>query len=329
MKYFQIEYAVVLAYEHNFSRAAERLYISQPALSAQIANLEEELGVSLFERTNNGVYLTECGTIFCQKAKDVIAAWESLEDAMWEYQEQPTGKLTIGIGTRVYTNYLMDDISSYFEQHRNIDVTFISDDTGDIWSDLVNKKLDIVLDRLPPDNVKIDQKNMAVWELITERSCFLLSPDDEKSNCKELSYDDLKGYSLVSAPEGSRLDENMIQDCIDFQIPINHAYRSNNMADIMSKIREGKGFLVGPKSFGSYYQVAAIPKKPETYSALSFICLNQRRNNPMIKDFRLFLQNLCEERGLFKEQAQKKKKLEKLYRQVTGTSRCVKARSKG
>lgn len=250
----------------------------------------------LFERSKNGVVITASGERFCQKAQNVICAWEELRNEMVHCKAEPHSKLTVGVGTRVYTNHLMDAITAYFEHFPEIDVTFISDDTGNIWDDLQDGRLDVILDRRPPDNVRLNQSNIAVWELIVERSCFLISPDDPKSSCKELSYEDIAGYALVSTPEGSRIDENMKQDCLDYNIPMTYACRSNKMVDIMEMIRKVRGFLIGPESFGAYYHIAAIPKLPATYSALSFMCLKQQANSPLIKDFCAYLQRICAEK---------------------------------
>ena len=66
------QYFLVLAEEKSISRAAEYLFVSQPALSQQIRNLEKELGYRVFHRTSKGLELTEKGNVFYQKAQEML-----------------------------------------------------------------------------------------------------------------------------------------------------------------------------------------------------------------------------------------------------------------
>lgn len=72
MELRHLKYFVTIAEELNFSRAAVRLYISQPALSRQIKDLEDELSVVLFLRQSDGLKLTEAGKFFLKQAKDIL-----------------------------------------------------------------------------------------------------------------------------------------------------------------------------------------------------------------------------------------------------------------
>ena len=73
----QVLYALAVARYLNFSRAADSLFVSQPALSLQIKNLEKELGYDLFVRTPHGILLTELGEQFCRDARAVALSSES------------------------------------------------------------------------------------------------------------------------------------------------------------------------------------------------------------------------------------------------------------
>ncbi|WP_031110108.1 LysR family transcriptional regulator, partial [Streptomyces sp. NRRL S-146] len=72
----ELRYFVAVAEELHFTRAAERLYVSQPALSKQIRALERQVGVELFRRDRHGVALTDAGTALLPHARGVLDAWE-------------------------------------------------------------------------------------------------------------------------------------------------------------------------------------------------------------------------------------------------------------
>jgi DNA-binding transcriptional LysR family regulator len=86
-----LRYFVAVAEELHFTRAAERLYLSQPALSKQIRMLERQLGAELFERDRHGVALTPVGVALLPHARRVLAAWdEGREAAEQAKSEQPS-----------------------------------------------------------------------------------------------------------------------------------------------------------------------------------------------------------------------------------------------
>ena len=114
MKFIQIEYFLELEKQKSFSKAAEALFISQPALSLQISSLENELGVRLFERMTEGVFLTESGRVFLLHAQKIKKEWDSLKNDM-ELCLKKKLKLKIGLGPRVYSNDLLEPIISFFD----------------------------------------------------------------------------------------------------------------------------------------------------------------------------------------------------------------------
>ena len=93
----QLQYAILLSEIGNFSLAAEKLNISQPAFSKHILNLEKEVGVQLFNRNNSPSILTPAGEYFIKEAKEIIYKEEQLHRSMQMYKSGEKGKLVIGI----------------------------------------------------------------------------------------------------------------------------------------------------------------------------------------------------------------------------------------
>src|SRR5688572_9321801 len=92
-----LEHAVALADELNFHRAARAVGVSQPALSAQIVQLEDLLGVALFERTSRRVLITPAGQEVIRRARDVLTAVDELGEAARGTREPLTGRLRLGV----------------------------------------------------------------------------------------------------------------------------------------------------------------------------------------------------------------------------------------
>src|SRR5260370_7876011 len=90
-----LQFFVVLAEELNFSRAAERLHVAQPALSRQIGSLEQRLGAQLFDRSGRPLRLTEAGLYFCAEARQILANYERATLATRELRLGKRGCLAI------------------------------------------------------------------------------------------------------------------------------------------------------------------------------------------------------------------------------------------
>ena len=80
MTFLQLKYVIATANSGSFREAARRLFVSQPALSSTIRELEEELDIQLFERTNKGIRVTEQGNEFLIYAKEAVSQYELIED---------------------------------------------------------------------------------------------------------------------------------------------------------------------------------------------------------------------------------------------------------
>jgi DNA-binding transcriptional LysR family regulator len=109
-----LRYFVAVAEELHFTRAAERLFVSQPALSKQIRMLERQLGAPLFERDRQGVRLTPVGTALLPHARDVLARWSAAEDAVARATAEQQATLVVGMSTSPGRGGLLPAIRSRF-----------------------------------------------------------------------------------------------------------------------------------------------------------------------------------------------------------------------
>ncbi|WP_345015977.1 LysR family transcriptional regulator [Streptomyces shaanxiensis] len=109
-----LRYFVTVAEELHFTRAAERLYVSQPALSKQVRALERQLGVELFRRDPQGVTLTDAGTALLPHARRVLDAWSEGSAAMEAARAAARGTLVVGMSTSPGRGGLLPAIRSRF-----------------------------------------------------------------------------------------------------------------------------------------------------------------------------------------------------------------------
>lgn len=293
MNFTQMMYALAVARHRNISRAAASLFISQPALSLQIKKLEEELGVPLFKREPQGVQLTSQGELFYQRAQAVEQAWYQLQDAMSETRKRVRKHLRIGIGTRVYTNNLFDPLMRFFDRHPEMNVTLVTEASGDFVQGLESGALDLALDRLPAAGTRGKSSRLYVSELIRERQCVLTSQDDPLAKLDAVDFSRLEGRTIITGLENSEEDKMALHTFSSYGVSLNKIYRSDGIETIMMLVEKGKGITLGPGSFQSYFGIRAIPLLPESYLSMNFICLRERMQDPDLRMLRDYLSGIC------------------------------------
>ena len=93
-----LKYFLMVAREENITKAAQLLHVTQPTLSRQLMQLEEELGVQLFHRGKHNVTLTEDGMLLRRRAQELVSLSEKAKMELQHKEEMPTGEIAIGCG---------------------------------------------------------------------------------------------------------------------------------------------------------------------------------------------------------------------------------------
>ena len=122
MELRQLRYFVAVAEERHFGRAAKRLRLSQPPLSAQIKGLEEELGVKLFQRSTRQVALTDAGRTFLERAEGILEAVEEAKEAAKDADEGVRGRLEIGFISSATLGLLPPSIRLFRERFGGVEI---------------------------------------------------------------------------------------------------------------------------------------------------------------------------------------------------------------
>jgi DNA-binding transcriptional LysR family regulator len=148
-----LRYFVTLAEELHFTRAAERLYLSQPALSKQIRMLERQLGAELFERDRQGVALTPVGIALLPHARRVLAAWDEAWQAAEQAKSNQRATLLVGMSTSPVRSGMLPAIRSRFTAMQpGATVTMREISCEDPTAGLASKLTDVAFVWLPlPD----------------------------------------------------------------------------------------------------------------------------------------------------------------------------------
>ncbi|MEM7618786.1 MAG: LysR substrate-binding domain-containing protein [Pseudomonadota bacterium] len=193
MELRHLRYFVAVAQTLNFRKAAERLHISQPPLSLQIKQLEEELGVQLFERTNKSVSLTQAGQVFLKRAHIILEqAKHSIEEAQMAAQGQ-VGRLRVGFVGSAVTGVLQDAVREFRMHCPNVALALKQTTNREGVEGLEAEHFDLLIGRMPlstPDTVTAH----IIYE---DDYCLSVSSDHALAKRKTVSIEDIKDEPLI------------------------------------------------------------------------------------------------------------------------------------
>src|ERR1700722_4074385 len=129
MELRQLEYFVAVAEEANFTRAAARVHISQSGVSAQIRQLEQDLGATLLDRSGRTARVTTAGAAALDGARVVLAAVDALRQAVDEVNGLLRGRLVVGMVTACTVTPLFDALAAFHVAHPGVDITLTEDNS--------------------------------------------------------------------------------------------------------------------------------------------------------------------------------------------------------
>ncbi|MEV6291204.1 LysR family transcriptional regulator [Streptomyces sp. NPDC051896] len=195
-----LRYFVAVAEELHFTRAAERLYVSQPALSKQIRALERQLGADLFRRDRHGVALTSAGEALLPHARAVLAAWEAGAAAVEAAKAAQSSTLTVGMSTSPGRGGLLPAIRSRFTAaHPETTVRLRQMSWDDPTAGLADGTVDVAFVWLPlPDEERY------VWTVVAEERRLLALPESHPLAARpEIDFADLLDEPFLALPESA------------------------------------------------------------------------------------------------------------------------------
>ena len=152
----QLQYAITLSEVRNFSQAAEKFEISQPAFSKHIISLENEIGVKLFDRGTNPLSLTPAGEFFIEKARKMVFEEDVLLKSIERYKTGEKGKLTIG-AVPFRSSYMMPGlIKKLKDKYEGLQVNLVEYGLSVLKQGLLDGEYDFAIMNLPVNEPEFD-----------------------------------------------------------------------------------------------------------------------------------------------------------------------------
>lgn len=189
LELYRIFYTV--AKNKHMTKASEELHISQPAISQSIKKLEDELGGTLFLRSNKGMDLTSEGKMFFEYVKGALELINNAENEFTSFKDLSKGEIKIGVSTTLTKLILLEPLKKFHLDYPNINISITNDLTSNLVNDLKLGKLDFII--FNESNIK--ESNLELLKLKELKQGFMYNPAFYKDDIT--SFKDLNKYPLI------------------------------------------------------------------------------------------------------------------------------------
>ena len=195
LELYRVFYAV--AKHKHMTKASEELHISQPAISQSIKKLEDQLGGTLFLRSNKGMGLTEEGKMFYEYVKGALELINNAENEFTSFKDLSKGEIKIGCSTTLTKLVLMNALKDFHLDYPNININITNDLTSNLINDLKLGKLDFVI--FNESNIK--ETNLNLEKIKELKQGFIYNPEFYDDNIN--NFEDLNNVPLILQKEES------------------------------------------------------------------------------------------------------------------------------
>lgn len=243
----QLECFMALSTELHFSRAAEKLYMTQPSLSQQIKNLETEMGTPLFDRMGKKTALTEAGKILLIHSEQIFHEMDQAKSAINDLNVLQRGKLAIGSLLTCVHYLLPPSILEMKKMYPNIELSVLGLRTEDIRRKLLDNELDLGIAFLPMEDDEFD-----AIPLMTEELSLVVPFDHPLAMTDVVEMKELDGMSMILLAEDYFLRKMIDDYFLDLGIHLKPALEMTTLESIIQMVSEKVGITILPKPYMQY-----------------------------------------------------------------------------
>ena len=268
-----LKYFLTVAREENFTRAAELLHITQPTLSRQLMQLEEEVGAQLFNRLSRKITLTQAGLILRRRAEEIVGLVQKTEKEISTCDEMVEGEISIGAGELYAVQHLPPLIKSFREIYPNV--------TFEIYTGNADQIKERIEDGLTDIGVMLEPVSIEKYEFIRLKDCerwvVLMPPNDPLTAKSTISPQDLAGKNVFMVSRGTVRNE------------IASWFGSGNLpANKAIMVKEGLGYalIIGSSiTFWDEKYIAWRPLQPEMRTSSVIAWKRHQPHTPAVEKF--------------------------------------------
>lgn len=279
-----------VAKRKSFSKAAEGLFISQPAVTKHIRSLESKVGIGLIQRGRGGFALTEAGKVLFKHTQKISSHLMEIENVLGNFQKDHYGLLKIGT-TESYSKCLMPRLLSGFQaSFPFIKIALDVGNSEEIEKNLITYRNDLALIGI----TKVSSKFESI-PFLKEDLVLIVSPTHSLAKRQAVSLREIERYPLIISARGSTTRKILLQAFKELNIYPSLLIEAGSSEFIKQWVSEGKGVSVIVKRIveeeGKKEVIKIVPLMEKIVLEVAFLYLKEERSNPAIKTFVNYIEN--------------------------------------
>ena len=306
----ELLYVKTIADEKSITKAAQKLFLTQPSLSHCVMNIEKQLGTRLFTRTSGGLVLTYAGEKYYRMACEVLRVYAAFESEILEESELVRGRITLGISNYLACDLLPRMLPQFHREHPGIELRIVEETTDELEKSLLSGRLDFAIMHTGAGDGASEDPGLAHEVLRRDPFLLLAPPEHPYMDCAvwregaedpELDPALLAGEPFLMVSKGQRIrhvaDRVLAQAGVAPQI----VFTSRNFETLRRLCAQGMGYTFIPRHYigllgGQSYQSAryAIPEQYNAFWELSVVTLKDaylsRAAKAFLKSFKKSIQ---------------------------------------
>jgi LysR family nitrogen assimilation transcriptional regulator len=282
----QLHYFITIATEGTFTKASAKLRVAQPALSRQIALLEDELGTKLLVRHRRGVGLTDAGAALLDKAKPVLLSLDRIQSEIRDYSAEPTGVLRIGCTPTLTSALVVQPMRRILERFPNVSIQIQEGVSHQLCRAVLSDELDAAI---VSENLA---ESFLSAEALFEEKLWLFGPPDRKKAGAPITLQQIGRLPLILA-RSSQTTRRMLERALaTTKLKLNVVAESDSIQATREFIVAGVAYTIAPYSalIADVEQGLMSGQPMPKYSIRrSWIRRNDRPISRALQEFRLML----------------------------------------
>ena len=256
-----LKYFLLVAREENITRAANLLHLTQPTLSRQLMQLEEELGVQLFRRSKHHIILTEEGMLLRRRAEEIVALADKTKDDLLHREEQLEGTVAVGSGELQSSRFLTQLLTAFQEKNPLVRLTIYSGNSDNIKERIERGLLDVGLLQEPVDITKysfVRTPGREQWGVLVRK-------DSQLAAKKSVSPAELAAVPLI-LPERESIQNELLNWFGPYAEGLRITATGNLLYNLASLARAGGSSVLTLNLDCNYEGLCFIPLSPAVES---------------------------------------------------------------
>jgi len=268
MELRHLEYFMVLCDELHFTRASERLGITQPTLSHQIKALEDEIGINLFDRNGKKISITEAGSVLRIQGGKIMSNIKSTYEQISELKKLGKSNLVVGTLSGEINYLVAQTLSEFHKMFPNINIKLIVSDGG--IQDVIHNKLDLVITDLPYDEDKV--RTVPLYK----EQFYLVVPKNHKLTDRDtIDLEEIGRYGLIICPQNHHCRQLIDKTFQSLGINLTPIIETNTIESILRLVKDGVGFSILSNTLLSLFKDENIHKllivNPNLYRRIGIV----------------------------------------------------------